>query len=248
MNTDKKPLALVTGGSRGIGRAICQRLAADGFHVAINYSSNEGKARETLQLIEQAGGSGLCIGFDVADAQQVEDKIGALVKEHGPLAVLVNNAGITIDGLLLRLKEEDLDRTLGVDLKGAIYCTREAAKNMMRARTGSIIQISSVVGESGNAGQAAYSAAKAGLIGFSKSVAKELASRNIRCNVVTPGFIETDMTGALTEAQKEAILRGIPLGFLGAPEDVAGAVSFLASPSGRYVTGQVIGVNGGMYM
>jgi 3-oxoacyl-[acyl-carrier protein] reductase len=160
----------------------------------------------------------------------------------------VNNAGITIDGLLLRLKDDDLDRTLDVDLKGAIYCTRAAAKQMMRARTGSIIQISSVIGEMGNAGQSAYSAAKAGLIGFTKSVAKELGSRNVRANVITPGFIATEMTQDLTEAQKEGMLRNIPLGFVAEPEDVANVVAFLASASSRYITGQVIGVNGGLYM
>jgi 3-oxoacyl-[acyl-carrier protein] reductase len=178
----------------------------------------------------------------------VDEKIDALTKTYGPMAVLVNNAGITIDGLLMRLKDEDLEKTLAVDLKGAIYCTRAATRQMMRARQGSIIQISSVIGEMGNAGQGAYAAAKAGLIGFSKSIAKELASRHIRVNTVTPGFIETDMTGALTNEQKEAILRTVPLGFLGTTEDVANLVSFLASPASRYITGQVIGVNGGLYI
>lgn len=243
-----KNLALVTGASRGIGAAIAMRLAKEGFYVALNYASNEGKAREVLDRILQEGGSGELCGFSVADSAQVDQKIEALQTAHGPLAVLVNNAGITQDGLLLRLKDEDLERTLDVDLKGAIYCTRAAAKQMMRARQGSIIQISSVIGEMGNAGQSAYAAAKAGLFGFSKSVARELGSRGVRVNVVTPGFIATDMTGALTEAQKEAILRSVPLGYLGAPEDVASLVAFLASPASRYITGQVIGVNGGMYM
>jgi 3-oxoacyl-[acyl-carrier protein] reductase len=188
------------------------------------------------------------VGFDVAQSAQVDEKIDALTKTYGPMAVLVNNAGITIDGLLMRLKDEDLEKTLAVDLKGAIYCTRAATRQMMRARQGSIIQISSVIGEMGNAGQGAYAAAKAGLIGFSKSIAKELASRHIRVNTVTPGFIETDMTGALTNEQKEAILRTVPLGFLGTTEDVANLVSFLASPASRYITGQVIGVNGGLYI
>jgi len=160
----------------------------------------------------------------------------------------VNNAGVTVDSLLIRMKNHDLDKTLDIDLKGAIYCTRAAAKQMMRERSGSIIQISSVVGESGNAGQSAYAAAKAGLIGFTKSVAKELASRHVRVNVVAPGFVSTDMTGALTDTQKEAILQTIPLGFFGAPEDISSLVAFLASPMSRYITGQVIGVNGGMYM
>src|SRR6185437_10644156 len=165
---------------------------------------------------------------------QVDEKFEAIAKQYGPVAVLVNNAGITIDGLLMRMKDEDLEKTLNVDLKGAIYCTRAAAKLMMRARQGSIIQISSVIGEMGNPGQSAYSAAKAGLIGFSKSVAKELASRQVRCNVITPGFIQTEMTGALTDSQKEAILRSVPLGFLGSPEDVASLAVFLALPQSRY--------------
>jgi 3-oxoacyl-[acyl-carrier protein] reductase len=178
----------------------------------------------------------------------VDEKFDWIAKNRGQLKVLVNNAGITIDGLIVRLKDEDLDKTLDVDLKGAIYCSRAATKTMMRAREGSIIQIASVVGEMGNAGQSAYAAAKAGLIGFSKSVAKELGSRQVRCNVVTPGYIDTEMTGALTEAQKEAILRTIPLGFFGSTADVAALVSYLASPASRFITGQVIGVNGGMYM
>ncbi len=244
----KKKVALVTGASRGIGAATALQLARDGFYVLINFTSNEGKAREVLEQIQSAGGVGELCGFDVSQPELVDEKLEAIAKNHGPLDVLVNNAGVTIDSLLIRMKNEDLDRTLDVDLKGAIYCTRAAAKQMMRARSGSIIQISSVVGESGNAGQSAYSAAKAGLIGFSKSVAKELGSRQVRVNVITPGFIGTDMTAALTEAQKEAILRTVPMGLFGAAEDVASLASFLASPSSRYITGQVIGVNGGMYM
>lgn len=243
-----RPVALVTGGSRGIGAAISKRLAADGFHVVVNYASSESKAREVVDAILAAGGSASTCGFDVSDSAAVDAKIDQISKEHGPVAVLVNNAGITIDGLLMRMKDEDLDRTLNVDLKGAIFCTRAVTRQMMRARQGSIIQISSVIGEMGNAGQAAYSAAKAGLIGFSKSVAKELGSRGIRCNVITPGFIDTEMTQVLTPEQKEAILRTVPLGFFGTPEDVSSVVSFLASSGSRYVTGQVIGVGGGMYM
>jgi 3-oxoacyl-[acyl-carrier protein] reductase len=244
----QKSVALVTGASRGIGASIAARLAKEGFHVIINYSSNEGKAQEVLNKIVAEGGQATLCQFDVSDSAQVDEKFEWIQKTHGALAVLVNNAGVTIDGLLIRMKDEDLDKTLSIDLKGAIYTTRAATKQMMRARAGSIIQISSVIGEMGNAGQAAYSAAKAGLIGFSKSVAKELGSRNVRVNVVTPGFISTDMTGALTEAQKEAILRSIPLGYLGEPEDVASLVAFLAQPHSRYITGQVIGINGGMYM
>jgi len=247
MSTDK-PVALVTGASRGIGSAIATELARAGFHVLLNYSSSEGRARELESLIRSSGGSSELCGFDVAQSSQVDEKFEWIAKTHGRLDCLINNAGITIDGLLLRLKDEDLERTLSVDLKGAIFCTRAAAKLMMRARQGSIIQISSVIGEMGNPGQSAYSAAKAGLIGFSKSVAKELASRQVRCNVITPGFIQTEMTGALTDSQKEAILRSVPLGFLGSPEDVASLAVFLALPQSRYITGQVIGVNGGLYM
>jgi 3-oxoacyl-[acyl-carrier protein] reductase len=244
----EKRIALVTGASRGIGAAIAQTLAKQGFHVLLNYSSNAAKAEEVRGRIHAEGGKADLCQFDVSDSKQVDEKFDWIAKTFGPLEVLVNNAGITIDGLLLRLKDEDLERTLAVDLKGAIYCTRAATKQMMRERRGSIIQISSVIGETGNAGQAAYSAAKAGLIGFAKSAAKELSSRQIRVNVVTPGYISTDMTGGLTDTQKEAILRAIPLGYVGAPEDVASVVAFLASPASRYVTGQVIGVNGGMYM
>ncbi len=248
MTTNTKPVALVTGGSRGLGAAICETLAKKGFHVIVNYSSNEAKALEVKKKIEAAGGSADICGLNVADSAQVDEKFEWITTTFGPVKCLVNNAGVTIDGLLMRLKNEDLDRTLDIDLKGAIFCTRAATKGMMKARDGVILNISSVVGEMGNAGQSAYAAAKAGLIGFSKSVAKELASRGIRCNVITPGYIQTDMTGALTEAQKEAILRAIPLGSMGTPEDVAELCGFLASPAARYITGQVIGINGGMYI
>lgn len=248
MTEKSLPLALVTGASRGIGAAIAMRLARDGFHVLINYSSNEARARELQAKILSEGGKADLCPFDVSNAEQVDQKFDWILKTFGRLSVLVNNAGISIDSLLVTLKDADLERIFSVDLKGAIYCTRAAAKQMMRERKGSVIQISSVVGEMGSAGQSAYAAAKSGLIGFSKSIAKELASRYVRVNVVTPGFIATDMTEVLTDAQKEAILQGIPLGFLGEPEDVAALVAYLASPASRYVTGQVIGVNGGLYM
>src|SRR3954468_13835291 len=190
--SSQKPIALVTGASRGIGAVVAQTLAKQNFHVLINYTSNEVKAREVQTRIQAEGGKADLCQFDVSNSAQVDEKFDWIAKTFGPLSVLVNNAGITIDGLLIRLKDEDLDKTLAVDLKGAIYCTRAATKQMMRERRGSIIQISSIVGESGNAGQAAYSAAKAGLIGFTKSVAKELASRAIRANIVTPGYISTD--------------------------------------------------------
>lgn len=246
--TEKKRIALVTGASRGIGATIGCRLAKDGFHVFLNYTSNEAKAQEVQARIHAEGGKADLCQFDVSNPDQVDEKFDWISKNFGRLSVLVNNAGVTIDGLLVMMKDQDLEKTLSIDLKGAIYCSRAAAKQMMRERQGSIIQISSVIGEMGNAGQSAYAAAKAGLIGFSKSVAKELASRQVRVNVITPGYISTDMTGALTDAQKEAILRSIPLGILGDPEDVAALTAFLASPASRYITGQVIGVNGGMYM
>jgi len=240
--------ALVTGASRGIGAAIAERLAADGFHVILNFASSEEKARAVLAKIEAAGGKGTLCGFNVANADQVDEKIDWIAKNLPPLGVLVNNAGVTVDGLLMRMKNEDLDRTLDIDLKGAIFCTRAATKLMMKQRAGSVVQISSVIGEMGNAGQSAYAAAKAGLIGFSKSVAKELGSRNVRVNVITPGFIATEMTASLTDQQKEAYLKSVPLGSLGTPEDVAHLTSFLASDASRYITGQVIGINGGLYM
>ncbi len=246
MTTKKN--ALITGGSRGIGASICETLAAQGFRVFINYAHGEEIAQALQKKVAASGGEAYPIQFDVSKPEEVDAAIEKLTTEHGPLEVLVNNAGITIDSLLMRMKNEDLDRTLDVDLKGAIYCARASTRSMMKARTGVVINISSVVGEMGNAGQSAYAAAKAGLIGFSKSLAKELASRNIRCNVIAPGYIATDMTGALTESQKEAILRAIPLGSMGSPEDVASLVGFLASPSARYITGQVIGINGGMYI
>ncbi|MBU6374812.1 MAG: 3-oxoacyl-[acyl-carrier-protein] reductase [Bdellovibrionales bacterium] len=246
---NKKHLALVTGASRGIGASIARKLASEGFHVLVNFASSQEKAQKVVDSIITAGGSAELCGFNVASSQAVDEAIERVTKAYGvPVSVLVNNAGITIDGLLARLKDEDLDKTLDIDLKGAIYCTRAVSRGMMRARAGSIIQISSVIGEMGNAGQSAYSAAKAGLIGFTKSVAKELGSRGVRANVLTPGFIATEMTQDLTEAQKEVMLRNIPLGFVAEPEDVANVVAFLASSASRYITGQVIGVNGGLYI
>jgi len=242
-----KKLALVTGASRGIGAAIAQTLAREGFHVALNFASNEAKAREVMDSILANGGTAELCGFDVAEASAVDDAIDSLIQRTGtPVQVLVNNAGVSIDGLLMRLKNEDIERLLNINLRGSIYCTRAVTKGMMKARDGVILNISSVIGEMGNAGQSVYAATKAGLLGLTKSVAKELASRNIRCNAITPGYIETEMTGALTEPQKEAILRQVPMGSLGSAQDVAEMVAFLASPKARYVTGQVFAVNGGL--
>jgi len=248
LNPNPRPVAVVTGASRGLGAAIAKALGKANFHVVVNYTSNESKATEVVGQIIADGGAASAQRFSVSSSTEVDASFDQIIKAHGNIAVLVNNAGITIDGLLMRMKDEDLDKTLNVDLKGAIYCTRAASKSMLRNKKGSIIHISSVIGEMGNAGQSAYAAAKSGLIGFSKSVARELASRQIRSNVVTPGYIQTDMTESLTQEQKEGILRNIPLGTMGQPEDIASLVKFLALDDSRYITGQVIGVNGGMYL
>jgi 3-oxoacyl-[acyl-carrier protein] reductase len=243
-----KTLALVTGSSRGIGAGIALKLATNGFHVLVNYVSNETKALEVVKKIEAAGGSAELLRFDVTSESEISAAFEIIAKKGLPLEVVVNNAGISEDGLILRLKKESLDRTLQTNLVSAILISKEAARLMMKNRKGSIIQISSVVGEMGNAGQVAYASAKAGLHGLTKSLAKEIASRHIRVNAVTPGYIQTDMTDALTEAQKTQINQNIPLGYLGSVEDVAELVAFLASPSSQYITGQVIGVNGGLYI
>ncbi len=241
-------VALVTGGSRGIGRAICETLAAAGAEVFVNYTRGEAAAKETCAAIVASGGKAEPICFDVADPKATEAAIDGISKQRGRLDIVVNNAGISIDQLLLRLKDDDLDRVLAVNLKGAIAVARAAIKPMMRARWGRIIFISSVVGESGNAGQTAYAATKAALLGVTKSVAREYASRSVTVNAVTPGYIETDMTAGLPEAAKTAMLSGTPLGRPGTPADVAAAVLYLASEQAGFVTGQTLRVNGGMYM
>ena len=241
-------VALVTGGSRGIGRAASLALAKRGAHVVINYVSNEGAAREVADLIQAAGGKAEIVQFDVGSGDAAEKAIADVAKRLGRLDVLVCSAGISIDGLLLRLKDEDFDRILSVNVKGAVACARAATKVMMRARTGRVIFLSSVVGEMGNAGQTAYSASKAALLGVAKSMARELASRSITVNAITPGFIDTDMTGALTDEQKASINSAIPLGRTGKPEEIAAAVVYLASDEAAYITGQALRVNGGMYM
>jgi 3-oxoacyl-[acyl-carrier protein] reductase len=242
-------VALVTGASRGIGRAIAEALAKDGLYVAINYTSNEAAAQETLAAIEQAGGRGGLCRFDVADAAQVDAAVKALATEQGRLDVVVSNAGIAIDALLLRAKKEDWTRTLDVNLSGAFYLCKAASRYLLKSDAGRIVTISSVIGEMGNTGQVAYAAAKAGLIGLTKTLARELASRGITSNCVTPGFIETDMTAAHIQGEvREALLKQIPLGRIGSAADVAEAVRFLCSPQASYVTGQVIRVNGGLLM
>lgn len=242
-------VALVTGASRGIGRAIAIALAADGLYVVVNYTSNEGAAADTLKRIQDAGGQGGLARFDVADAAAVDAGIKQIAQEQGRLDVLVNNAGIAIDGLLLRTKKEDWQRTLDVNLSGAFHCCKAASRYLLKAQDGRIVNISSVVGESGNAGQISYAAAKAGLIGMTRTLAKELASRAVTVNCVTPGFIETDMTQAHVQGEnREALIKSIPLGRIGSAEDVAEAVRFLVSPRASYITGQVVRVNGGLLM
>jgi 3-oxoacyl-[acyl-carrier protein] reductase len=244
----KDKVALVTGGSRGIGRAISVRLAGEGAFVFVNYTRNEAAARETLHLIGKTGGEGKAVCFDVADYKASADAIAALIKEKGRIDILVNNAGESRDGLLVRMKEQDWDRVIDTNLKGTFNCCRATAYTMMKQRGGRIINISSIVALSGNAGQANYSASKAGIVGLTKSLARELAPRSICVNAVAPGLIITDMTSAMTEEQREKVLEEIPLSRLGTPDDVAGVVLFLASDEAGYITGQVIGVNGGLYM
>jgi 3-oxoacyl-[acyl-carrier protein] reductase len=241
-------VALVTGGSRGIGRACCVALAKRGAKVAINYAGNEEAAAQTASLVAAAGGESKLQRFDVADAAAGAKAIDELVTAWGRVDILVNNAGIAIDGLLLRLKEEDLERQLAVNVKGAILLTKAVAKPMMKQRQGAIVNISSVVGEMGNAGQAVYAATKSALFGFTKSVARELASRNIRVNAVAPGFIDTDMTQGIAEPQRQKMLELIPAARLGTAAEVADAVVFLASRESAYITGEILRVNGGMYM
>ena len=225
--------ALVTGASRGIGRAVALRLAEEGARVA---------------AIEAAGGTAMLCRADIADSAAVEAMVDSVVKAFGAIDILVNNAGITRDTLLMRMKDEDFEKVLDTNLKGVFYCTKAVSKLMMKKRAGRIVNMSSVVGLVGNAGQTNYAAAKAGVIGFSKSAAKELASRGITVNVVAPGFIGTDMTAGLSEAVKEKALADIPLGKMGEPKDVANAVLFLASDQASYITGQVVNVDGGMVM
>lgn len=247
-NTAGSPAtALVTGASRGIGRAIALALAARGLNVYVTYASKADEARSVVASIEAAGGKAAAFKLDVSDSEAVAAFFSAEIKDKVHLAVLVNNAGITKDGFVVRMKDEDFDNVLGVNLRGAFVCAREAAKIMSRQRQGRIVNITSVVGQMGNAGQANYCAAKAGLIGLTKSLAKELASRNITVNAVAPGFIETDMTSGLPAEARETYAKAIPLGRFGTAEDVAEAVSFLASPGAAYITGQVIAVNGGLY-
>lgn len=240
--------ALVTGASRGIGRAIAVKLASEGAKVALNYAGNAAAAEEVKKEIEAAGGQAITVQADVSEPASVEAMIQTVVDAFGQIDILVNNAGITRDGLLLRMKDEDFDAVINTNLKGIFYTTKLVSKLMMKKRFGRIVNMASVVGLTGNAGQTNYAAAKAGVIGFSKSAAKELAARGITVNMVAPGFIETDMTAVIPEKAKEAMMGGIPLGRAGKPEDVANAVLFLVSDQAAYITGQVLKVDGGMVM
>lgn len=241
-------IAVVTGASRGIGRAIAIRLAQEGATVVINYNGSKEKAEEVRQEIADAGGQAAVYQCNVADYAQCEAFIQKVIKEYGRLDILVNNAGITRDGLLMKMSEEDFDQVIDTNLKGVFHTIRFASRQMLRQKSGRIINLSSVVGVAGNAGQANYSASKAGVIGLTKSAAKELASRGITVNAVAPGFIETDMTSVLSDKVKEGAIAGVPLGTFGKPEDVAAAVAFLASEAAGYITGQVLHVDGGMVM
>jgi 3-oxoacyl-[acyl-carrier protein] reductase len=241
-------VALVTGASRGIGRAIATTLAAAGASVAVNYRANEEAAQAVVAEITGAGGKATAVQADVGRADEVERLVKTTLEAYGRLDVLVNNAGITRDTLLLRMKDEDFDAVLATNLRSVFLCTKAALRTLTRQRSGRIINITSVVGLTGNAGQANYAAAKAGIVGFTKSTAREIASRNITVNAVAPGFVETELTDVLGDEARKAILEGIPLGRLGQPADVAGVVCFLASDAAAYITGQTFTVDGGMVM
>lgn len=243
----KSRVAVVTGGSRGIGRAAALALAAQGAHVVVGYASGEAAAQQVVASIREAGGSAESARLDVSTSE-VEAGIAAVAKQHGRLDILVASAGISVDGLLLRLKDEDFDRLLAVNLKGAVYSARAAIKSMMRARFGRVILLSSVVGEMGSAGQTAYAATKAGLVGVAKSLAREYASRGITVNAIAPGFVETDMTNALSDEQRANILSAVPVGRIGSAAEIAAGVVYLASEEAGYITGETLRINGGLYM
>ena len=241
-------VALVTGGSRGIGRAIALKLASEGAHVAVNFNQNQLAAEEVVAAAKVAGVDAIMVQGDIGTREGAEAAVKATVERWNRLDILVNNAGITRDQLIMRLSDEDWDAVLDTNLKGAYLCSKLASRHMLRARWGRIINISSVVGQMGNAGQANYAAAKAGLLGLTKSLAREFASKNITANAVAPGWIETDIVAGLSEEARQYVLGQIPLGRYGEPEDVAGAVAFLVSDAAAYITGQTLNVDGGMVM
>ncbi|MFC4409247.1 3-oxoacyl-[acyl-carrier-protein] reductase [Chungangia koreensis] len=240
--------AIVTGGSRGIGRSIAIMLAEEGAKVVVNYSGSQAKAEEVVELIRQNGGEAIAIQANVSSSESVQAMVGEALSHYGSVDILVNNAGITRDNLIMRMKEDEWDDVINTNLKGVFLCTKAVTRQMMKQRSGKIINISSIVGVAGNAGQANYVAAKAGVIGLTKTSAKELASRNINVNAVAPGFITTEMTDELPEDIKSQMLSQIPLSKLGNPEDVAKAVLFLSSSDSDYMTGQTLHIDGGMVM
>ncbi|MGY4794400.1 3-oxoacyl-[acyl-carrier-protein] reductase [Lysinibacillus sp. FSL K6-0057] len=241
-------VAVVTGASRGIGRAIALKLADEGAKVVVNYSGSQAKAEEVVAMIQENGGEAIAVQASVSKTEEVTALMDAAVKTFGSLDILVNNAGITRDNLIMRMKEDEWDDVLDTNLKGVFLCTKAVTRQMMKQRAGRIINISSIVGVAGNAGQANYVAAKAGVIGLTKTTAKELASRHILVNAIAPGFIETEMTEQLPEDIKQGMLTQIPLAKLGQPEDIAKAVAFLASDDANYMTGQTLHIDGGMVM
>lgn len=247
MNFENK-VALITGGSRGIGRAVCLELAEGGADIALCYAGNESAANETAEACRALGARVLALRCDVTDASAVKEMVAVAVKEFGHIDILINNAGITRDGLLMTMPESDFDAVMNTNLKGAFLCTKAVSRQMIRQRYGRIVNLSSVVGLHGNAGQANYAASKAGIIGLTKSAAKELASRGITVNAVAPGYIATDMTAVLPDEVTEKVLAGIPAARLGEAQEVAKAVAFLASDAAAYITGQVLPVDGGMGM
>ncbi|MFK3959328.1 3-oxoacyl-[acyl-carrier-protein] reductase [Pseudalkalibacillus hwajinpoensis] len=240
--------ALVTGASRGIGRAIALELAKEGMNIAVNYAGSEAKANSVVDEIKAAGGNAIAIKANVASMEEVQGMIKEVVSTFGSLEVLVNNAGITRDNLIMRMKEEEWDSVIDTNLKGVFNCTKSVTRQMMKQRYGRIVNVASVVGVAGNAGQANYVAAKAGVIGLTKTTAKELASRNITVNALAPGFIETDMTDELSDEVKSGMKGQIPLGRLGAAKDIAKATKFLVSDDANYITGQTLHIDGGMIM
>jgi 3-oxoacyl-[acyl-carrier protein] reductase len=241
-------VAIVTGASRGIGRAIALSLARGGAYVIVNYRGNRTAADAALAAIIEQGGRGELAHFDVANESQIERAVKKIVDGHNKVDILVNNAGVTADNLLMRVSAADWDEVVGTNLKGTILCTKVVSRHMIRQRSGKILNISSVAGQMGNAGQSLYAASKAGIIGFTKTIARELASRNVTANVISPGFIETEMTAKLSDQQREKFLQIIPLGRFGTCQEVADMVVFLAGEKAGYITGQVFSVNGGLYM
>jgi len=241
-------VALITGSARGIGRSIAERFCNEGATVVINDVGNDAVAVETLEALKASGGKGSIRMFDVSDAACIDEAVKGILEDHGRIDILVNNAGITRDNLLMRMSEDEFDAVLRVNLKGTFLLTKAVTRHMIKQRSGRVINISSVVGLMGNAGQANYAAAKAGIIGFTKATAREVASRNVTVNAIAPGFIMTAMTDSLSEGVRKALLAQIPLGRFAEPREVAELALFLASDASSYITGQVIGINGGLYM